>query len=86
MTRTRRANCLIGYFPAPVAPSLSTHVSSRAIARCLAEGYLVTRRPLRVLSMIPPTDASVWRGVAYDEIGLQRNGTMSSSVMNLDSN
>ncbi|GFV86348.1 uncharacterized protein TNCV_1469111 [Trichonephila clavipes] len=33
----------------------------------------------------PATDTSIESGVTHDEIGLQRNGTRSSSAMNLDS-
>ncbi|GFT29625.1 transposable element Tcb2 transposase [Trichonephila clavipes] len=44
------------------APSLRAPVTSRTIARRLAEGHPVSRCPLRVLPMTPthpPTDASV---------------------------
>ncbi|GFT32260.1 hypothetical protein TNCV_1035211 [Trichonephila clavipes] len=33
----------------------------------------------------PPIDTSTWSGVAHDGIGLQWNGTISSSTTNLDS-
>ncbi|GFW01956.1 HTH_Tnp_Tc3_2 domain-containing protein [Trichonephila clavipes] len=36
-----------------VAPSLGAPVSSRIIRRCLAEGQLGQRRPLRVLPLTP---------------------------------
>ncbi|GFW99136.1 transposable element Tcb2 transposase [Trichonephila clavipes] len=35
------------------APSLRAPLSSRTTSRCLAEGYLVSRHPLRVLPMAP---------------------------------
>ncbi|GFY26188.1 transposable element Tcb2 transposase [Trichonephila clavipes] len=35
------------------APSIRAPLSIRSIPRCLAEGYLVSRRPLHVLSMSP---------------------------------
>ncbi|GFW32846.1 HTH_Tnp_Tc3_2 domain-containing protein [Trichonephila clavipes] len=38
---------------AQVAPSLGAPVSSRTIRRCLAEGHLESRRPLRVLPLTP---------------------------------
>ncbi|GFX11897.1 HTH_Tnp_Tc3_2 domain-containing protein [Trichonephila clavipes] len=38
---------------AQVAPSLGTPVSSRTIQRHLAEGYLGSRHPLRVLPLTP---------------------------------
>ncbi|GFW96656.1 transposable element Tcb2 transposase [Trichonephila clavipes] len=38
---------------ARVAPSLGTPVSSRTIRRCLAEGHLGSRCPLRVLPLTP---------------------------------
>ncbi|GFW29791.1 transposable element Tcb2 transposase [Trichonephila clavipes] len=38
---------------AQVAPSLGAPVSSRTIRRCLAEGHLGSRRPLRVLPLTP---------------------------------
>ncbi|GFV77695.1 transposable element Tcb2 transposase [Trichonephila clavipes] len=38
---------------AQVAPSLGAPVSSRTIRRCLAEGHLGTRCPLRVLPLTP---------------------------------
>ncbi|GFS95806.1 HTH_Tnp_Tc3_2 domain-containing protein [Trichonephila clavipes] len=36
-----------------VAPSLEVPVSSRTLRRCLAEGHLGSRRPLRVLPLTP---------------------------------
>ncbi|GFW66011.1 transposable element Tcb2 transposase [Trichonephila clavipes] len=39
--------------PAQVAPSLGAPVSSRTIQRCLAEGHLGSRCPLRVLPLTP---------------------------------
>ncbi|GFT72853.1 HTH_Tnp_Tc3_2 domain-containing protein [Trichonephila clavipes] len=39
---------------AQVAPSLGSPVSSRTIRRCLAEGHLGSRRPLRGLPLTPP--------------------------------
>ncbi|GFT43421.1 transposable element Tcb2 transposase [Trichonephila clavipes] len=39
--------------PGSAASSLKVPVSSRIIARSLADGYLVFRRSLRVLSMTP---------------------------------
>ncbi|GFU11571.1 transposable element Tcb2 transposase [Trichonephila clavipes] len=38
---------------AQVAPSLGALVSSRTTRRCLAEGHLGSRRPLRVLPLTP---------------------------------
>ncbi|GFW99110.1 transposable element Tcb2 transposase [Trichonephila clavipes] len=38
---------------AQVEPSLGAPLSSRTTSRCLAEGYLVSRHPLRVLPMAP---------------------------------
>ncbi|GFX20109.1 transposable element Tcb2 transposase [Trichonephila clavipes] len=38
---------------AQIAPSLGAPVSSRTIRRCLAEGHVVSRRPLRVLPLTP---------------------------------
>ncbi|GFT81924.1 HTH_Tnp_Tc3_2 domain-containing protein [Trichonephila clavipes] len=38
---------------AQVAPLLGAPVSSRTIRRCLAEGHLGSRRPLRVLPLTP---------------------------------
>ncbi|GFS84590.1 HTH_Tnp_Tc3_2 domain-containing protein [Trichonephila clavipes] len=52
-------------------------VSSQTVARGLAVGHLVSRRPLPVLPMTP-TNASVWTGVAHDGIGSHRNETSSS--------
>ncbi|GFU25904.1 transposable element Tcb2 transposase [Trichonephila clavipes] len=67
------------------APSLRAPVSSRTIARRLAEGHLVTGGPLRGLPMALPLEAFIWSGVAHNGIGLQRNGSRSSSATNLDS-
>ncbi|GFT89363.1 transposable element Tcb2 transposase [Trichonephila clavipes] len=47
---TRTANCFFITIQAQVAPSLGAPVSSRTIRRHLAEGYLESRRPLRVLT------------------------------------
>ncbi|GFV31455.1 hypothetical protein TNCV_3462611 [Trichonephila clavipes] len=42
-------NALVGAVQTQAAPSLRASVSSRTIVRCLTEGHLVSRRPLRVL-------------------------------------
>ncbi|GFT90773.1 hypothetical protein TNCV_2777551 [Trichonephila clavipes] len=52
-------------------------VSPRTITWHLDEGHLVSRCPLRVLTMTP-YEASIWSGVEHDWIGLQRNGTKTS--------
>ncbi|GFX07611.1 hypothetical protein TNCV_4158811 [Trichonephila clavipes] len=54
MTAERRSWKIKTAVQTPVAPSLLAPASSRTIARCLAKGYLVSRGPLRVLSMTPP--------------------------------
>ncbi|GFV21386.1 transposable element Tcb2 transposase [Trichonephila clavipes] len=48
---THTANCLIAAIQVHVAPSLGAPVSSRTIRRRLAEGYLGSRCPLRVLPL-----------------------------------
>ncbi|GFU63664.1 HTH_Tnp_Tc3_2 domain-containing protein [Trichonephila clavipes] len=75
---------------AQVAPSLRATVFSRTIRRRQGEGHLGSRHQLRVLPSTPthrrpPIDASVWRGAAHEETGLQRNGTRSSLATNPDS-
>ncbi|GFV33467.1 HTH_Tnp_Tc3_2 domain-containing protein [Trichonephila clavipes] len=55
-----------------IAPPLEAPVSSRTMRRCLAEGHLGSRRPLR-----PPIDASVWSDATHEETGLQGNGAGS---------
>ncbi|KFM63304.1 Transposable element Tcb1 transposase, partial [Stegodyphus mimosarum] len=64
---------------AQVVPSLMAHLSSRTIRRRLAEGQLVSRRPLRVLPLMPThRRLRLGGGVEHEETGLQRNGTRSS--------
>ncbi|GFV19371.1 HTH_Tnp_Tc3_2 domain-containing protein [Trichonephila clavipes] len=82
--RTRRANYLIGRCPNTGSTFTTAPCVFPNHRKHLAEGHLVSRGSLRVLPMTP-TNASVWSGVAHDAIGLQRNGTRSSSATNLDS-
>ncbi|GFW61492.1 uncharacterized protein TNCV_347401 [Trichonephila clavipes] len=50
---TRTANCFIGRQPGAGSTFTRTPVSSRTVRRRLAEGYLGSRRPLRVLYLTP---------------------------------
>ncbi|GFW09239.1 uncharacterized protein TNCV_2101931 [Trichonephila clavipes] len=50
---TRTANCFVGRHPGTGRPSLGAPVTSRTIRRRLAEEYLGSLRPLRVLSVTP---------------------------------
>ncbi|GFV69054.1 transposable element Tcb2 transposase [Trichonephila clavipes] len=47
------STALTAVIQALVAPSLGTPVSSRTIRRCLVEGHLGSRRPLRVIPLTP---------------------------------
>ncbi|GFW98154.1 hypothetical protein TNCV_2492071 [Trichonephila clavipes] len=67
------------------ASSLRVLAYSRTIARRMAEGHLVSQRPIHALSMTPTHRLLRSQCVTLDGIGLQRNGTGSSSVTNLDS-
>ncbi|GFV29371.1 HTH_Tnp_Tc3_2 domain-containing protein [Trichonephila clavipes] len=79
-TRTTASSAAI---QAQIAPSLGAPMSSRTIRRCLAEGHLISRHPLRVLPLTP-THRRL-RLEWCEETGLQRNGTRSSLATNPDS-
>ncbi|GFS91328.1 HTH_Tnp_Tc3_2 domain-containing protein [Trichonephila clavipes] len=66
-------------------PSLGAPLYSRTIRRRLGEGHLGSRRPLRVLPLKSPINASVWSGATHEDTGLQRNGSRSSLATNPDS-
>ncbi|GFS67809.1 uncharacterized protein TNCV_4364601 [Trichonephila clavipes] len=68
-----------------VAPSLGPSVFSRTIRRRLVEGHLGLRHILRVLSLTPTYQCSIWCGATHEETGKQRNGTSLSLATNSDS-
>ncbi|GFX87814.1 uncharacterized protein TNCV_2190901 [Trichonephila clavipes] len=83
---TRTANCFIDRHPGTGSTFTRDPASYRIIQRCLAEGHLGSRRPLRVLNLqwcsicapFPSIDASICSGATHEETVLKRNGTRSS--------
>ncbi|GFT23680.1 transposable element Tcb1 transposase [Trichonephila clavipes] len=94
---TRTANCLIGRYPGTGSAFTRSHVSSRTIRRCLAEGHLGSWHPLRVLPLTPEAADEfrfnlssidnrirVWRprGECINPVfALQRHTTPTAGVM-----
>ncbi|GFT94105.1 uncharacterized protein TNCV_603891 [Trichonephila clavipes] len=72
---TRTANCFIGRDPD--TGSIFTRglcIFSKPLRRCLAEGHLGSRRPLRVLPLTSTHRHLRLSGATHEETGLQRNG------------